>query len=103
MFVHTVFFWLKDPESTSQRAALYAGLQELATIAEIKTAYVGVAADTRRPVIDSTYDFSVTFIFETPQLQDIYQEHPDHKKFIENCAHTWGKVQVYDAVPYLGQ
>lgn len=100
MFVHTVFFWLNRPENPAERATLYAGLQALATIAEIKTAYVGVAADTRRPVIDSSYDFSITFIFETPHQQDIYQKHPDHTKFIDTCAHTWKRVQVYDAVPY---
>lgn len=101
MFVHTVFFWLNNPNNATERATLYDGLQALATISEIKTAYVGVAAATRRPVIDSSYDFSITFIFETPQQQDVYQSHPDHNKFIDNCAHTWKRVQVYDAVPVL--
>ena len=47
MFVHTVFFWLKDKDNDAARAALYDGLQELATISDIQTAYVGTPASTR--------------------------------------------------------
>ncbi len=98
MFVHTVFFWLKEKDNDAARAALHAGLKELATISEIQTAYVGTPASTRRPVIDHTYDFSITFIFPDKATQDIYQEHPDHLKFIEKCSALWDRVQVYDAV-----
>jgi hypothetical protein len=98
MFVHTVFFWLKDKESDEARQALHEGLKELATIEEIDTAYVGTPASTRRPVIDHTYDFSITFIFKDKATQDIYQDHPDHHKFIDKCSPLWDRVQVYDAV-----
>lgn len=98
MLVHTVFFWLKNPSNTSDSAALRAGLDELTKITLIKTAMVGVPAPTRRPVIDSSYDFSITFIFETEADQDTYQTHPDHLKFVETCAHLWERVLVYDAV-----
>jgi hypothetical protein len=98
MFVHTVFFWLKEKDNDQARQALHEGLKELATIDEIQTAYVGVPADTRRSVIDHTYDFSITFIFTDQASQDIYQDHPDHHKFIDKCSSLWERVQVYDAV-----
>lgn len=97
-FVHTVFFWLKEKLNTEHQAQLHAGLLELAKIQEIKEAYVGKPADTNRPVIDSSYDFSITFIFENKDNQDIYQTHPDHLKFIDNCSKLWSKVIVYDAI-----
>lgn len=95
-FVHTVFFWLKE-SSEANKTALQRGLIELAKIDLIAEAYVGQPADTHREVIDSSYDFSITFIFPDKASQDIYQTHPDHLQFIENCKHLWEKVQVYDA------
>lgn len=97
-FVHTVYFWLKDTESQTAKDSLYAGLQILSSIGEIREAYIGVPAATRRPVIDHTYNYSVTFVFKNKADQDVYQEHPVHKKFIADCGNLWERVQVYDAV-----
>ncbi|MDP5121542.1 MAG: Dabb family protein [Spirosomaceae bacterium] len=95
--VHTVFFWLKESTETN-KVALHAGLEKLATIDIIREAYVGQPASTNREVIDNTYDFSITFIFDDKATQDVYQDHPDHIVFIKTCSHLWQKVQVYDAV-----
>jgi hypothetical protein len=95
--VHTVFFWLKEKDNKEHQNLLYVGLQELAKIDLIKTAYVGRPADTNRGVIDSTYSFSVTFVFDNSVDQDAYQVHPDHYVFINNCSFLWEKVVVYDA------
>lgn len=97
-FVHTVFFWLEDGENASDREALHEGLKTLTEIPEIEQAYIGVPADTDRPVIDSSYDFSITFVFPDRATQDAYQEHPIHLKFVEECAPLWERVVVYDAV-----
>lgn len=96
-FVHTVYFWLKEKDNNEHAELLYAGLKSLATIKEVKYAYVGKPANTDREVIDRSYDFSITFIFENKVDQDVYQDHPDHHVFINNCSHLWQKVQVYDA------
>ena len=96
-FVHTVFFWLKEKGNEDHRKQLHAGLLKLSEIAEIGVAYVGQPAPTNREVIDSSYDFSITFIFETAEKQDIYQDHADHHAFIAACSMLWEKVQVYDA------
>lgn len=98
MLVHTVFFWLKEKDNAEAQAALAAGLKALATIDLIAQAYVGTPAETRRPVIDHTYDFSITFVFATEADQTAYQTHPDHLVFIDQCAHLWDRVVVYDAV-----
>ena len=98
MFLHTVFFWLKDKDDDNARRALHDGLKALAGIDEIQTAYIGTPATTRRAVIDHTYDFSITFIFPDKATQDAYQVHPDHLKFVDNCADFWDEVKVYDMV-----
>lgn len=97
-FVHTVFFWLKNPEKATDKAQLRAGMHTLTGIAEIKTAYIGEPAATNRGVIDTSYSLSQTFIFDSKEDQDIYQTHPIHLAFVEACKHLWERVVVYDAV-----
>lgn len=97
-FVHTVFFWVKTDVTQEQKDAFYQGLLKLKTIDAIETGYVGVPAPTNRPVIDSSYDYSITFVFKTAEDQDAYQVHPEHHEFIAAFNHLWEKVVVYDAV-----
>lgn len=97
-FVHTVFFWLKNPDNADEKAQLDAGLRSIAAIDAIKTAYIGQPASTNRGVIDASYDFSLTFIFDDKAGQDAYQIHPIHLAFVAACQHLWTKVIVYDAI-----
>ena len=98
MFVHSVYFWLRHPESQADHDALRAGLNSLGAIPTISTAYVGTPAETRRPVIDSTYDFGLTLVFADKAAHDVYQEHPVHLAFVDKCAHLWQRVQIYDVM-----
>ncbi|QHV98364.1 Dabb family protein [Spirosoma endbachense] len=98
MFVHTVFFWLKHPENRDDHDALRAGLESLKAVQEISAAYIGTPAETRRPVIDHSYDFTLTFVFTDKAAHDAYQVHPIHEAFVASCSHLWERVQVYDGV-----
>ncbi|MBD0254089.1 MAG: Dabb family protein [Cytophagales bacterium] len=98
LFVHHVYFWLKNPNSPEDRARLLKGLQTLPTIKAIQTSHIGVPADTNRPVIDTSYHFSLLLMFKDRQDQDAYQVHPTHLKFVEDCSALWTKVIVYDSV-----
>jgi hypothetical protein len=79
---------------------LIAGLEALSTVPEIKLFHIGTPAATDREVIDNTYAVSWLNIFETSQDQDVYQTHPLHLKFIEDCSHLWSKVKVYDSIQH---
>lgn len=98
-FVHTVYFWLNNPDSEADHDKLLEGLRMIKDIDLIKEGYVGVPAPTSRGVIDNSYDFSITFIFENMEDEQAYQTHPTHLEFVENYAGLWEKVVVYDAVP----
>lgn len=98
MFVHAVYFWLKNADRTADQDALRAGVQTLTTIDVVTTAYVGVPAPTRRPVIDHTYQLALTLVFADQAAHDAYQVHPTHLAFVEMCAHLWERVQIYDSV-----
>ncbi|PWJ57573.1 stress responsive alpha/beta barrel protein [Dyadobacter jejuensis] len=96
MFIHNVFFWLKDKSNDADRAALLKGIESLKSIESVHTAYVGTPAGTNRPVIDASYDFAEILVFEDEAAHDVYQIHPIHTKFVEDCAHLWEKVVIYD-------
>ncbi|WP_428668356.1 Dabb family protein [Runella sp.] len=97
MFVHHVFFYLNNPDSSADRDALVAGLQTLTSIEVVKLAHIGKVADTYRAVIDRSYSISWLMLFETKADQDIYQDHPVHHTFVKDCAHLWEKVVIYDS------
>jgi hypothetical protein len=96
MFVHNVFFWLKEKDNEEAREALHAGIKSLEAIESIESVYIGTPASTRRPVIDATYDFAEILVFADEAAHDVYQVHPLHKKFVDDCAHLWERVLIYD-------
>lgn len=96
---HHVFFWLKNRDSKEDLNALIEGLRTLEKIESVRGLHIGIPAATEpRPVIDASYSASELIFFDDLAGQDIYQVHPIHKKFIEQCSHLWEKVIVYDAV-----
>ncbi|QCR21047.1 Dabb family protein [Pontibacter sp. SGAir0037] len=98
-FVHHVYFWLKNPESAADKAKLIEGLTNLKKgVKEIKLARIGVPATTNRDVIERGYAVSWLLFFDNLEEEEIYQKHPVHLKFVENYAHLWSKVIVYDSV-----
>lgn len=96
---HHVFFWLKNRDSKEDLKKLLDGLKTLEKIPSVRKLHIGVPAATeKRPVIDDSYSASELIFFDDLAGQDIYQVHPVHKKFIEDCAHLWEKVIVYDSM-----
>lgn len=98
MFIHHVYFWLKNPTSTEDRQKLVEGLEKLSKVKTIKMFHVGKPADTNREVIDSSYAISWMLIFEDKAAQESYQVDPIHLDFVKQCQHLWSKVVVYDSV-----
>jgi len=98
IFVHHVFFWLKNPSSTADRDKLVEGLMTLTKIKHIKTWHIGVPAGTSREVIDGSYAISWLNTLKDLAAQDAYQVDPIHLAFVENYKHLWEKVVVYDSI-----
>jgi hypothetical protein len=97
--VHHVFFWLKNPSSKEDLQKLQAGLRTLGQIKEVRQLFIGVPASTeKRDVVENTYHVSELMFFDDLDGQKAYQDHPIHKKFIEDCSHLWEKVVVYDVL-----
>ncbi len=96
-FVHVVNFWLKKGLSATEIAQFEAGVSTLGTIETVRYFNVGKPAKTDRPVIDSSYDYCLLVVFDDAVGHDFYQVVQIHLDFIENCAHLWDKVLIYDS------
>lgn len=99
MLAHHVFFWLKNPDSKADRDKLIAGIRSLKKIESVRSLHVGVPASTeKRDVVDNSYSVSELMFFDDLAGQNVYQDHPIHKKFVDDCSSLWERVVVYDAI-----
>ena len=98
MFVHSVYFWLKEDLTAEQRETFVSRINALKKIEPVRHAFIGVPAPTDRPVIDRSYSYALTLVFEDEEGHDRYQVHPLHENFVEGCGTFWNKVRIYDSV-----
>lgn len=95
--IHHVFFWLKNPSSSSDLEQLITGIRSLKEINVVRQLHVGVPASTeKRDVVENTYHVSELMFFNSLADQKAYQDHPIHQKFVTSYSHLWEKVVVYD-------
>ena len=96
---HTVFFWMKDSVSNSDKKNFEKGLKKfLDAVREIDRAEIGIPASTPdRDVVDKSFDYSIFVSFKSMEDHDIYQAHEAHKVFIDDFSPLWAKVVVYDS------
>ena len=98
MFIHHVYFWLKNEGSEADKKKLVEGLQTLTKVKNIEMHHIGQPADTNREVIDRSYAISWMLIFKNKADEESYQVDPIHLDFVKNYSHLWSKVVVYDSV-----
>lgn len=96
MLVHTVFFWLDPQLKPEQVAEFEERLNRLPTISAVKSGFTGRPSSTNRPIIDRTYSYGLTLVFEDLAKHDEYQVDPLHQEFVEKCSSMWLKVTIYD-------
>ena len=97
-FAHTVYFWLKNPDSPDDRKAFETSLQKfLDNSAYAKTNFIGTPPKASREVVDGSFTYSLIVTFESAEAQQNYQDEAPHKLFIEESSNLWEKVIVYDS------
>lgn len=98
MITHHVLFWLKPEITEQQKTEFKKGLESLQAVESIQAIYVGSPVpEINRPVVDSSYSFSLVIVFNDLAGHDVYQVHPVHKGFLDNFRTFWDKVVIYDA------
>lgn len=98
-FVHTVFFWFKNPDDADGKKLFEKSLKKFIESSEyIKSAHVGTPANTKkRDVVDHSFTYCLSVIFANQEDHDKYQVEEVHKQFIKESSHLWKKVEVYDS------
>jgi hypothetical protein len=97
MFVHHVYFWLKPSNTAEENQKFEKSVSSLKEIQSIKMVDIGKPASTNRPVIDTTYSYSLLLVFDSQDAHDQYQEHPIHLQFVADCSTLWDRVLIYDS------
>lgn len=98
IFIHHVYFWLKETGNAAHRAQLIEGLHKLSSVKTINQFHIGLPANTNRDVIETGYAVSWFVLFANDEDQASYQVDPIHLNFVAECSHLWSKVTVYDSV-----
>jgi hypothetical protein len=97
MFVHIVFFWLKEGSPASAKENLLRDCKELLSkIPTVRSIEAGNPAMTPRPVVDNSYDVGLLVLLDDSAGHDVYQTHELHLQFIARNKDNWKRVQVYD-------
>ena len=98
MFVHAVYFWLREDLTPAEHARFEAGLRSLRGIEGVRHGYIGSPAPTDRPVIERSYSRALVLVFADQAAHDAYQAHPVHDRFRAECGGLWTAVRIYDSV-----
>lgn len=98
MFIHHVYFWLRDATNEADKGKLIEGLKKLSKVNTIRKFFIGQPATTSREVIDTSYSISWLLFFDNAADQDSYQTDPIHLDFVRECSGLWKKVTVYDTI-----
>lgn len=98
MFVHSVYFWLRDDLSRDATTRFVEGIRSLTTIGTVQYGFIGTPAATDREIIDRSYSYALVVSFADEAGHDAYQADPIHDRFREQCDGSWKKIVIYDAV-----
>lgn len=99
MIQHNVYFWLKDTVTATEKKDFEKGVHDFVTaVKSVHKFEIGIPAPTpQRDVVDHSFGYSLFTWFKSMNDHNIYQDHPAHKKFIDNFSGLWERVQVFDS------
>jgi hypothetical protein len=98
MFIHAVYFWLRNDLTPAQVKQFDAGVRALRAIEVVREGYIGLPAATDRPVIERGYSRALVLVFADERAHHAYQVHPVHDRFRTDCSPLWTKVKIFDSV-----
>lgn len=98
-FVHTVYFWFKNPQSETDKITFETSLKKFLNASKYaKTKFIGQAPIATRDVVDCSFTYSLILSFASADDQKKYQTESAHDVFVAECKDLWDRVLVYDSV-----
>ena len=99
-FIHSVYFWVREDGQKEDGQKIAEGCKKhLPGIPSVLRLEVGAPAGTPRPIVDNSYAVALLVEFADQAGHDLYQDHPDHHRFVDECKSLWSRVQIYDSIP----
>ena len=98
MFIHAVYFWLRNDLTRAEKERFDAGLESLTKIEHVRHGYIGVPAETKRPVVERGYSRALVLVFDDTASHDAYQSHSVHDRFRSECGSLYSSIRIYDSV-----
>lgn len=95
-FYHSVYFWLREPESAAAREEFVTAIRKMEAIPGVLHAFVGTPQGDAREVVDNSWTFFWLVCFENKDAWRVYEHHALHDEFRAKAA-LWTKVLVMDA------
>ena len=98
-FLHMVYFWGREGGTAADAHLLAQGCRtHLPGIPGVLRLEVGFPSEAGRAVVDNSYAVALLVEFADAAAEEVYQDHPDHLRFIAECSQYWSRVQVYDSL-----
>lgn len=98
VFVHSVYFWLKEDVTNDDKARFFELLRGLEDIRSVEELELGIPAGTPRTVVDNTYDVALLVYFKDKEGHDFYQDDRIHTEAIEEFEDWIADIRIYDAI-----
>ena len=96
-FIHSVYFWLIDDISQSDRQLFYQTIQSLKKVKSVKKLFVLTPAGTPRDIVDNSYDFALIIHFKDRAAHDAYQVDSLHVRAADVMRPLVDHLIIYDA------
>jgi hypothetical protein len=98
MLAHNVYFTLKDNSDPAKGALVAACRTYLADHPGVVFFACGTLCEALdRPVNDRAFDVALHVIFDSRAAHDLYQDAPQHLRFIAENRENWAQVRVFDS------
>jgi len=94
---HLVFVWLKDQGNEKQKEKLIDMIHILKKIPTVLDISAGEVIESKRSIVDSSYDVGFVMQYKNIEAMESYLQHPLHKKAVEEVLSPLAKkIVVYD-------
>ena len=96
MFIHNVFFSLREDLTSDEQQLFSDAVRGLTRIESVRSGYAGPPIPSDRPVVDGDYSIGLLVIFDDRAGHDAYQIDPLHKAFLALYSSYWTRVRIFD-------
>lgn len=98
LFVHSVYFWLKEDVTAAQYNEFVDVLRGLEQIKSVQAMEVGQPAGTPRDVVDNSYDVALLVYFNDRAGHDLYQADTIHSSAVAVFEDWIEDIVIYDTI-----